>query len=104
MQLANLVTDNDDIDFGLMRFKESSGGYVLARLGANKNTLLNEVDDLPASGATPLTETLWEAYRYITGQNLDFGYGVNNRDKAADASGTYKSPFKKRSRRPSQVR
>lgn len=93
--VSQLITDNDDIDFGLMRFKESSGGYVLARLGANKNTLLNEVDDLPASGATPLTETLWEAYRYITGQNLDFGYGVNNRDKAADASGTYKSPFKK---------
>lgn len=98
--VSQLVTDNDDIDFGLMRFRESSGGYVLARLGSNKNTLLNEIDDLPASGATPLTETLWEAYRYITGQSLYYGYGINNRDKAADANGTYKSPFKKESGDP----
>ncbi|GAA66769.1 pilus assembly protein [Pseudoalteromonas sp. BSi20429] len=98
--VSQLITDNDDIDFGLMRFRESSGGYVLARLGANKNTLLNEVDDLPASGATPLTETLWEAYRYITGQSLYYGYGINSRDKAADANGTYKSPFKKESGDP----
>ena len=88
--VSQLVTDNDDIDFGLMRFRESSGGYVLARLGSNKNTLLNEIDDLPASGATPLTETLWEAYRYITGQSLYYGYGINNRDKAADAAAAMK--------------
>ena len=98
--IKQLVNDNDDIDFGLMRFNGNSGGYVLARSGASKSNILNEIDDLPASGSTPITETLWEAYRYITGSSLDFANGINNRDKSADASGNYKSPFKKNSGDP----
>ncbi|MBQ4857132.1 PilC/PilY family type IV pilus protein [Pseudoalteromonas sp. MMG007] len=93
--IKQLVNDNDDIDFGLMRFNGGSGGYVLARSGASKSNILDEIDDLPASGSTPITETLWEAYRYITGASLDFANGINNRDKSADASGSYKSPFAK---------
>jgi len=91
--MRQLVNDNDDIDFGLMRFKDSSGGYVLAKVGASKTSLLQEIDNLPASGSTPITETLWEAYRYITGQNLDFARGNNDRDKSIDNNTTYKSPF-----------
>lgn len=98
--IKQLVNDNDDIDFGLMRFNGGSGGYVLARSGASKSNILDEIDDLPASGSTPITETLWEAYRYITGASLDFANGINNRDKSADASGNYKSPFKKNSSDP----
>ncbi|MBW4965196.1 pilin biogenesis protein [Pseudoalteromonas sp. CR1] len=98
--ITQLVNDNDDIDFGLMRFNGNSGGYVLARSGASKSNILKEIDDLPASGSTPITETLWEAYRYITGASLDFANGINNRDKSADASGNYKSPFKKNSGDP----
>ena len=98
--IKQLVNDNDDIDFGLMRFNGNSGGYVLARSGASKSNILKEIDDLPASGSTPITETLWEAYRYITGAGLDFANGINNRDKSADASGNYKSPFKKNSGDP----
>ena len=98
--IKQLVNDNDDIDFGLMRFNGNSGGYVLARSGASKSNILSEIDDLPASGSTPITETLWEAYRYITGASLDFANGINNRDKSADANGSYKSPFKKNSGDP----
>ena len=35
--ITQLVNDNDDIEFGLMRFNGSSGGYVLARVGAEKS-------------------------------------------------------------------
>jgi type IV pilus assembly protein PilY1 len=91
--ITQLVNDNDDIEFGLMRFNGSNGGYVLARVGAAKSTLLNKVDELPASGSTPLTETLWEAYLYITGQNVYYGGNTNNRDFTAESSGVYKSPF-----------
>ena len=91
--ITQLVNDNDDIEFGLMRFNGSNGGYVLARVGAEKSFLLNKVEELPASGSTPLTETLWEAYLYITGQNVYYGGNTNKRDFTAESSGIYKSPF-----------
>ncbi|MBH0021973.1 pilin biogenesis protein [Pseudoalteromonas sp. SWXJ133] len=91
--ITQLVSDNDDIDFGLMRFKDSAGGYVVAKVGANKSNILQDIDDLPANGGTPITETLWEAYRYITGKTLDYGRYYNDRDKSIDNNVTYRSPF-----------
>ncbi|MCQ8877814.1 PilC/PilY family type IV pilus protein [Pseudoalteromonas shioyasakiensis] len=91
--IKQLVNDNDDIEFGLMRFNGANGGYVLARLGSSKSTLLNKIEGLPASGSTPLTETLWEAYRYISGKSVDFAGSVSSRDRTADISGSYISPF-----------
>ncbi|MEQ3443057.1 PilC/PilY family type IV pilus protein [Pseudoalteromonas sp. BZP1] len=98
--VKQLVKDNDDIDFGLMRFNynadnEPGGGYVLARIGANENTLVKEINELPAYGSTPLTETLWEAYLYITGKSIKFADGVQDRDKSVDNNQNYKSPFRK---------
>ncbi|WP_350551037.1 PilC/PilY family type IV pilus protein [Pseudoalteromonas sp. 120-MNA-CIBAN-0494] len=91
--IKQLVNDNDDIDFGLMRFNGNDGGYVLARVGTEKKFLLDKIEGLPANGATPLTETLWEAYLYITGQKVYYGTNINERDKTAESSGYYKSPF-----------
>ena len=88
--ITQLVNDNDDIEFGLMRFNGSNGGYVLARVGAEKSFLLNKVEELPASGSTPLTETLWEAYLYITGKNVYYGGNTDKRDFTAESSGIYK--------------
>ncbi|WP_213608675.1 PilC/PilY family type IV pilus protein [Pseudoalteromonas sp.] len=98
--MKQLVKDNDDIDFGLMRFNynagnEPGGGYVLARIGANENTLDTKINNLPAYGSTPLTETLWEAYLYITGKSIKFADGVQDRDKSVDNNQNYKSPFRK---------
>ncbi|WP_024610213.1 PilC/PilY family type IV pilus protein [Pseudoalteromonas sp. TB64] len=91
--MTQLVNDNDDIDFGLMRFKGNDGGYVVAKVGASKENLLQEIDDLPASGSTPITETLWEAYLYITGQVLDYGRLYSERDTSVDNNIIYTSPF-----------
>lgn len=91
--IKQLVRDNDDIEFGLMRFNDSDGGYILAKVGSTKKTLLDEIAALPASGATPLTETLWEAYLYISGKNVDYAKNINSRDKTADSNGVYKSLF-----------
>ncbi len=91
--IKQLVNDNEDIDFGLMRFNGDNGGYVLARVGADKKSLLEKIEELPANGATPLTETLWEAYLYITGQKVYYGNNTNDRDKTAESSGYYNSPF-----------
>lgn len=91
--IKQLVNDNENIEFGLMRFNGSNGGYVLAKLGADKSYLLDKIESLPANGSTPLAETLWESYLYITGQNVYYGTNTNNRDFTAESGGVYRSPF-----------
>ncbi|KZN45593.1 pilus assembly protein [Pseudoalteromonas luteoviolacea] len=92
--MVSLVEDNKDFDFGLMRLYSSSGGYVLNGLGADPSVVVSKINSLRASGNTPLSETLWEAYLYLTGRAIDYGYnGGNNRDKSIESNGNYKSPF-----------
>jgi type IV pilus assembly protein PilY1 len=38
-----------------------------------RERLIEVIDDLPASGLTPVTETLYEAARYWRGENVDYG-------------------------------
>ncbi len=38
-----------------------------------RETLVEIIDDLPASGATPIQETLYEAARYWRGESMEFG-------------------------------
>ena len=73
--MTKVVSDNEDsIDFGLMRFKsDSEGGYVVNGVGSDAAVVRSSIAALPANGGTPLTETLWEAYLYITGQKLEYG-------------------------------
>lgn len=55
--ITKLVDGNDDIDFGLMRFNSTNGGYVLAGIGSDISALKTTIAGLPADGGTPLTET-----------------------------------------------
>ena len=75
--ITSLVEGNDDLDFGLMSFNSTDGGYVLSGIGSSSSFLKHTIAALPANGGTPLTETLWEAYLYITGQNVFYGEKVN---------------------------
>lgn len=72
--MTDLVNNNESIDFGLMRFQSNYGGYVMAEIGSSRATVKNQIKSLPASGSTPVTETLWEAYLYLTGQQVLYGY------------------------------
>lgn len=87
--MTQLVQNNTDIDFGLMRFNYDQGGYVMARLGSAQSTVIDEIDKLPAHGSTPLTESLWEAYLYITGRKVNFGYYSDERDLSAETANNY---------------
>jgi type IV pilus assembly protein PilY1 len=85
--MTDLIDDNeDDIDFGLMRFNSSSGGYVLNGIGSDTSEIKSSISDLTAAGGTPLAETLWEAYLYITGGSLDWALDVseNSRDTSIE--------------------
>ena len=89
--ITKLVDGNDDIDFGLMRFNSTNGGYVLAGIGSDISALKTTIAGLPADGGTPLTETLWEAYLYITGQSLFYGEKVDitRRDTSIENANPY---------------
>jgi type IV pilus assembly protein PilY1 len=89
--MTQLVDDNDDIEFGLMRFNGGSGGYVLARLGSSSTTVKSQITSLMADGSTPLTETLWEAYLYVTGNKVDYATSVWSRDYNAETGSNYYS-------------
>ena len=100
--MTQLVNDNNTIDFGLMRFNGDHGGYVMAGLGSSHDTILWQINKLPASGNTPVTETLWEAYLYMTGQTVWYGQNTNQRDFSVETNDNpltppdYISPFKQK--------
>lgn len=84
--MKKVVNDNEEIDFGLMRFVGTSGGYVVEGIGSRHSDITSSIDRLPADGGTPLSETLWEAYLYITGGNLEYAEPVerSNRDTSIE--------------------
>lgn len=92
--IKGLIQDNPDIEYGLMRFRGSSGGYVLSGMGTSHSTILSKIEQISASGSTPVTETFYESYLYLTGQDLAYASGVNGRDKSIDNDYNYDSPFK----------
>ena len=98
--MTQLVNDNSAIDFGLMRFNGNNGGYIMAGLGSSHDTILGQIEKLPASGNTPVTETLWEAYLYMTGQTVWYGQNTNQRDFSVETNDNpltppdYISPFR----------
>jgi len=66
----------NNMNVGIMRFRGSTGGTVLTAmtdLDTNRASILATIDSLPASGNTPLAETLYENARYWTGTNRDYG-------------------------------
>ena len=84
--MSDLITGNPDIDFGLMRYNGNNGGYILNGIGSPHTAVKASIDNLPANGSTPLAETLWEAYLYITGQSVHYGEQVSesNRDTSVE--------------------
>ena len=103
--MIKLINDNSDIEFGLMRLIKGTGGFVIHGIGTShkkiKNTIRNwDVTSLQAG--TPLVETITEAWRYITGDEISYANLVDpvERDTSIEQSGKYISPFKQYSGDP----
>ena len=79
--MKKVVNDNEGIDFGLMRFVGTAGGYVVEGVGSPHSDITSSIDRLPADGGTPLAETLWEAYLYITGGGLEYAEPIDQSDR-----------------------
>lgn len=75
--LIDQIKVKEDVNVGFMRYDGSNGGYVLSPLqrltNANAATMKKVVNKIPASGNTPLLETYYESYLYMSGQNRYWG-------------------------------
>lgn len=98
--LIDQLKTKEDVNIGLMRFRglnnnNEQGGHILSpvqRLTAsNAAAMKTTVNGIPASDWTPLSETYYEAYLYMTGQTPVWGKTLS---VAASKDGTnYKSPI-----------
>ncbi len=73
---------DERVRFGLARYNSSSvGGYVVQPFAnGNRDLVISTLGTLPASGGTPLSETLVDVARYFTGELQNLGsYGRYDR-------------------------
>lgn len=98
--MKDLLDEDYDINMSLMRFNGSSGGYIFREsiLAADpaQQSLADAIDDIfEFDDSTPLTETLWEAYRYMAGKRDDYGdnSGTHTPAAAYSSGDTYNSPI-----------
>jgi type IV pilus assembly protein PilY1 len=100
--ITQLITETTGVNFGLMRFNNDQGGRVLVTASdtTDKTYLINTVNNLTASGWTPLAETLAEAGLYFAGKKSWFngsdGTYSSNCDNYGNGCYQYQSPITKR--------
>lgn len=113
--ISSLIRTNTGIDFGVMEFNGNAtgsedGGRIVHRIIANMTTgdrqnVVDIVNSFTHAGSTPICESMYEAYRYLGGREVFYGYEKSSRsdsrgtydilDRDADAErpiGTYDSP------------
>ena len=104
--MRDLIDADNDINMSMMRFNGGSGGYIFHEsilaedpadpTNANQQSLRDAIDDIfKFNDLTPLTETLWEGYRYLAGLTADYGdnSGTNTPSAAYSSGTTYDSPI-----------
>jgi len=84
----NLVSSMTGMNVGLMRYDTNGdGGMVLAATKpiddpTHRANLISLIDNLHEAGATPLSETLYEAYLYFSGGAVTYGKDSQVCDRA----------------------
>ncbi len=89
----SFIENARNINIGLMSFQGNSGGTVdkaVETVDTGRQSAINVVNGYIASGGTPLSETLYEGYRYLTGQARKFAV---RGDSDAMSGGSYLSPI-----------
>ncbi|MGH8604168.1 MAG: hypothetical protein ACREXR_15760, partial [Gammaproteobacteria bacterium] len=110
--VKSVVDSNTNINIGLMRYDSriystppsgNKGGPVIFPMSnidapGVRDNFKAKVDGLTADGWTPLSETFYEAYRYLAGQGVVYGKAPNNISSVpgcldSSDSSKYKSPM-----------
>lgn len=104
----NIIRSNPAIDFGLAVFNDNTssndnGGRIVRRIIKNmsdndRESLISTLWGFNHAGNTPLCETAWEAYLYMTGGDRKYGISGDYkdtplRDTLAESGGKYISPL-----------
>ncbi|GAB3315951.1 pilus assembly protein [Haliea atlantica] len=107
--ISGIIRTNPGIDFGLMEFNYDDGGRVVRRIiedmsADERSQLVDMVNRIDHAGSTPICESMYEAYRYLSGDTVYYGndsrsggdgngvYDVLSRDTRAERNGRYLSP------------
>lgn len=106
----SLINTNPIIDFGLAVFNfnngnnynSNNGGRIVKRIvpgmtQAERSSLTSVVSSLSPDTWTPLCESTYEVYRYLSGQSLVYGDQKRSsdspdRDRSAESGGNYAPP------------
>ena len=114
----NSLAVDDAVNVGLMQYSNntnngcdntatSEGGMVLRPIlpvAAARAQLVTEINAITADGCTPLSETMYEAYLYLSGNSVKYGLtskknpttafpSVASSRQGAPNTGIYKSPL-----------
>ncbi len=83
--MTNLVNSVTGVNIGLMRFSSNGNGGMVATAiddigpigatgtGTQRQIFIDELNNMTASGNTPLSETFYEAVMYFQGKGVDYG-------------------------------
>jgi len=93
----NVLGSINNVNVGFMRFHTEQGGPVtraVKDLDSSRASAISIVDKLPASGWTPLSETMYEAALYWHGKPAQFGQYSSTDIEGLSSSDpmTYKNP------------
>lgn len=84
---TTLINSMNNVNIGLMRYNETVGGgggndtdtqggrvvYPISPIATNRSQLVTTLNGYNAAGYTPLSETMFEAYRYFAGGAVLYG-------------------------------
>lgn len=94
---VNFLNSINDVNVGLMVFNGDDGGLVrhaMEDIATARPGMTAAIDGLTAFSATPLQETLYEAYLYLRGGTVTYGTGsVAEARQAAPNDSFYDSPI-----------
>jgi type IV pilus assembly protein PilY1 len=97
---VNLINSLNGVNIGLMRYNEDSNGgsndtdtqggrvvYPVSPIATNRAALVTALNGYNANGHTPLSETMFEAYKYFAGDTVLYGnIGSTTATKSAASS------------------
>ena len=92
----NLINSVNGVNVGLMHFNGDSGGlvsYPMTDIANARSGMAAAINALTASNLTPLEESLYESYLYMTGGVAEFGAGGVDAAFSDIANGIYDSPI-----------
>ncbi|MBU2971081.1 rRNA (guanine-N1)-methyltransferase [Pseudoalteromonas sp. C2R02] len=115
--MTTLISTMPIVDFGLMIFNLDhygenvrDGGRIISAFGETRADIVSSIDSIEAETNTPLCETLYEAFRFFSGDSVLYGDDDTNcsdkdcgfkytgntppYDTSIISGSTYTSPFK----------